>query len=813
MNRLPRRTVLAAGAAVPLAAIRTRPAGAAEFSYKYANNLPATHPLTLRAAEAAARIKQQTDGRVEINIFPFNQLGSDTDTLSQLRSGAVEFFTLSGLILSTLVPVASINGVGFAFKDYDQVWAAMDGGLGAYVRAEIDKRGLVAFERAWDNGYRQITSSTKPIRSPGDLNGFKIRVPLSPLWTSMFRAFGASPVSINFSETYSALQTHLADGQENPLAVIDTAKLYEVQKYLSVTNHMWDGFWFLANRRALAALPADAQEIVAARVQPLGAGAARRRGEAQRVAGRGAEAEGDGLRRHRPGRFRAALKKAGFYAEWQEKYGEDAWGVWKAWSAAWPDAESARRPRRPRRRARVETALRRAVGMPRRRWWWRRSACCWPAWSAASCSTTRSSGPTNWPPSCSCGWPCSARWWRCSAAEHMRLTAVVAAAAAGVAGARRGAGGRGAGAVPADPAALGARSTRRMSGSSRRRRWGCRTSCAPPPCRWGSADGCHLRLRLLRCRRPMCWPWPRALAVLAGGLWLGAPALRAIGNWNLLFFFVSCWRPACCSACRSAFAFGAATLAFLACATHVPLTIVVSRMDEGMSSLVLLAVPLFVFLGLLIEMTGMARAMVAFLAALLGHVRGGLYYVLLGAIYLVSGISGSKAADMAAVAPVLFPGDEAARQPEGELVAMLAASGAMSETIPPSLVLITIGSVTGVSIAALFTGGLLPGAGAGGRAGAGGVAALARRDGGARARRWREVGRALRGRAAGAAAAVLIRAAVVARRGDGDRGLHHRHRLCAVAGCSGCWSTRQLPTGGGSIRCCWRRRRCRARSC
>ena len=156
------------------------------------------------------------------------------------------------------------------------------------------------------------------------------------------------------------------------------------------------------------------------------------------------------------------------------------------------------------------------------------------------------------------------------------------------------------------------------------------------------------------------------------------------------------------------FAFGLATLAYLATLTRTPLSVVTSRMDEGMSTLILLAVPLFVFLGLLIEMTGMARAMVTFLAALLGHVRGGLAYVLLGAMYLVSGISGSKAADMAAIAPVLFPEMKRRGANEGELVSLLAASGAMSETIPPSLVLITIGSVTGVSIAALFTGGLLP---------------------------------------------------------------------------------------------------------
>ena len=200
-----------------------------------------------------------------------------------------------------------------------------------------------------------------------------------------------------------------------------------------------------------------------------------------------------------------------------------------------------------------------------------------------------------------------------------------------------------------------------------------------------------------------------AMAVGAAALHFGGDWLKAIGNWNLVVFFVGGLATMVLCGVPIGFAFGTATLAFIATVTHVPLTIVVSRMDEGMSTLVLLAVPLFVFLGLLIEMTGMARAMVAFLASLLGHVRGGLYYVLLGAMYLISGISGSKAADMAAVAPVLFPEMRARGANEGELIAILAASGAMTETIPPSLVLITIGSVTGVSIAALFTGGLLPG--------------------------------------------------------------------------------------------------------
>ena len=160
-----------------------------------------------------------------------------------------------------------------------------------------------------------------------------------------------------------------------------------------------------------------------------------------------------------------------------------------------------------------------------------------------------------------------------------------------------------------------------------------------------------------------------------------------------------------------AFAFGLATFGYQALTTQTPVVVVVGRMEEGMSHLILLSVPLFVFLGLLIEMTGMARAMVSFLASLLAHVRGGLSYVLIGAMYLVSGISGSKAADMAAIAPALFPEMKARGSKPGELVALLSATGAQTETIPPSLVLITIGSVTGVSIAALVHRRIAAGAG------------------------------------------------------------------------------------------------------
>ncbi|HTA98901.1 MAG TPA: TRAP transporter substrate-binding protein [Bradyrhizobium sp.] len=299
----------------------------AEFTYKYANNLPDAHPLNMRAKEMAAAIKTETNGRVDLQIFPNNQLGSDTDMLSQIRSGGIEFFTLSGLILSTLVPAASINGIGFAFPDYDTVWKAMDGDLGAYVRGEITKAGLVVMDKIWDNGFRETTSSSKPINGPDDFKGFKIRVPVSPLWTSMFKAFDAAPASINFSEVYSALQTKIVEGQENPLAIISTAKLYEVQKFCSLTNHMWDGFWFLANRRAWEAMPEDISAIVA---KNINAAAIKERVDVAKLnAGLQQELAGKGLVFNQPevGPFREKLRSAGFYSEWKGKYGEQAWAL------------------------------------------------------------------------------------------------------------------------------------------------------------------------------------------------------------------------------------------------------------------------------------------------------------------------------------------------------------------------------------------------------------------------------------------------------------------------------------------------------
>ncbi len=299
----------------------------AEFTFKYANNQPPAHPMNVRAKQAVDAIKAETNGRLDIQLFPSNQLGSDTDTLSQLRSGGVEMFNLSGLILSTLVTPAALNGLGFAFPDYNTVWRAMDGDVGAYIRAQIAKTNVMALEKIWDNGFRQITTSTKPINTPEDLRGFKIRVPVSPMWTSMFKAFDSAPASINASEMYTALQTKVVDGQENPFAVISNFKLYEVQKYCSLTNHMWDGFWTLVNRRAWDRLPPNVRDIA---VKHLNAAAVAERAD---VAAQNTTLQQElttrGIVFNTPdtAAFREKLRSAGFYSEWRGKFGEEAWAV------------------------------------------------------------------------------------------------------------------------------------------------------------------------------------------------------------------------------------------------------------------------------------------------------------------------------------------------------------------------------------------------------------------------------------------------------------------------------------------------------
>ena len=325
--KMTRRGVLgAASAGLATTILGQKARAAAEFEFKLGVNTPETHPLTIRLVEAAHAIGSQSGGRLNVTVFPNSQLGGDPEMLSQLRAGGIDLLAAPSLTLSTLVPLSGLPSIGFAFPGYDQVWTAMDGGLGDFVRDAIGKTGITPLKKVWDNGFRQITtSSSRQINSVDDLRGFKIRVPVTALLTSLFSGLGALPSSISVSELYSALQTHIVEGQENPLAQISTNKFYEVQKYCALSNHCWSGYWIVGNRRALSALPPDLLELVNT---SFDASATKERADlAELDRSLQAELTGQGMVFNKPDpvHFRSALVKAGFYAQWRKTYGEEAW--------------------------------------------------------------------------------------------------------------------------------------------------------------------------------------------------------------------------------------------------------------------------------------------------------------------------------------------------------------------------------------------------------------------------------------------------------------------------------------------------------
>lgn len=303
-------------------------ARAAEFTFKVGTDVPESHPLNVSLQQASDAIKKETGGRVQLDLYANNQLGGDPAMFSQLRSGALEVFLLSGVnVLSSLIPNSAIYGIGFAWPDSETVFKALDGKLGDALRKQIRAARLEVMDKIWNNGFRQITSSAHPVKAASDLSGFKIRVPVSALWVSCFQSLGASPTSLSFSEVYSALQTKVVDGQENPLAIIQAANLFEVQKYCSLTNHMWDGWWCLWAPSAWNTLPDDLKEIVARNLNEHAvnerAAVIQENDKLQQILA------GKGLTFNTVDRdsFKEKLKAANFYSTWKGKFGDELWGL------------------------------------------------------------------------------------------------------------------------------------------------------------------------------------------------------------------------------------------------------------------------------------------------------------------------------------------------------------------------------------------------------------------------------------------------------------------------------------------------------
>lgn len=322
---LTRRSFLATTTGSVTVFARSLRAQGGEFSFTQYHNQTTASALHMRLVQMWQAIQQETRGRVVTKVFAQNNgiQGSDPAALKALVAGDLQFFTLMGGILGTIMPVAEVQQVPFAFRSAAHAHQAMDGPLGAYLVEEMAAKGIHGFRvGAFDNGMREITSHTR-ITSPADLAGLKMRVPAGQLVADTFKAFGCEPVIINSDSIYAALKDGRADAQENPLTLADQFKLYEVVKYVAMTDHMWSGFNLLAHLPTWQRLPPDLQAIIDrnvakhVRLQRQDQIAANTRLRTE-LARRGLE-----FTKPDPAPFRRQL--AAVYATWKEKLGSNCW--------------------------------------------------------------------------------------------------------------------------------------------------------------------------------------------------------------------------------------------------------------------------------------------------------------------------------------------------------------------------------------------------------------------------------------------------------------------------------------------------------
>jgi TRAP-type transport system periplasmic protein len=325
LNRLSRRFFVASGATFATIGLVRIPARAAQFSWRCGDGHTGSHPLNTRLQQAFARIRTETKGDLDIKLFPNSLLGGDPAIAQQVRLGALEMIAETGNIFDTVVPAAGIDAVPFAYANYEVAHRAFDGSLGAMIRNEFNAKGLFAFERIYDSGFRDICMSTKPIRTVDDLQGVRLRVPTSKIFVDTFRSLGASPTPVAYAETYSALQTHVVDGAENPLSGMEDLKFYEVQKFVSLSHHQLANFWILVNKEKWTSLPSNFQDIMA---KHINAGALLQRndfGVLERSVRDRLVAHGMIFNDVDINSFRAKLKTSGFYARWRDEFGAPVW--------------------------------------------------------------------------------------------------------------------------------------------------------------------------------------------------------------------------------------------------------------------------------------------------------------------------------------------------------------------------------------------------------------------------------------------------------------------------------------------------------
>ncbi|HZE59147.1 MAG TPA: TRAP transporter substrate-binding protein [Burkholderiales bacterium] len=318
-----RRLIAGIGAAALAGTARSQN----QFHYRLGLSQPLDSPNHLRLKELADRVAAETGGRMRIDVHGAGALGSDNQMLAMVQKGDLELY-MAGNVWGPLVPVTEMPGLPFTFKAPKDVFAAIDSELGDYIRGEMAAKGIHQFRLGFDNGFHQLTTRTKPIRTVDDLAGMAIRTPFQKMTVDFFESIGAKPRTFTLNQLYQVLKEQTVDGQTDPYQIIVLLKLYEVQTYLSITNHWWSGFTLNANLAKWQALPTDIQAAITKHADA--AALAQREDVAQIETGaldllraKGmivTETDTSGFRRH----------LGAFYARWKGIYGEKAWALLEA---------------------------------------------------------------------------------------------------------------------------------------------------------------------------------------------------------------------------------------------------------------------------------------------------------------------------------------------------------------------------------------------------------------------------------------------------------------------------------------------------
>src|SRR5262249_11005860 len=297
--------------------------------YRLGLNQPTGSPTARRATEMAETINRETEGEFRLEVFPESRLGPHPQMFADLRAGALEFF-MAGATLGGVAPTSALPLLPFAFTQSKTVFAALDGSLGDRIRGELAANGIHAFRHCWQNGFHHLTTSVRPIRTAADLVGLKFRSPGGAIAADFFKALGADAGMVPFNGMYEALRARQFDGQSDPLGVVLSLRLYEVQSYLSLTAHWWSGFTLLANAEAWSALPGAVQQVVERDAEKF---ALLQRDDVEQVNVAGAEElarRGMQVNTADTASFRVRLDD--FYKSWREKAGPERWRLLESYA-------------------------------------------------------------------------------------------------------------------------------------------------------------------------------------------------------------------------------------------------------------------------------------------------------------------------------------------------------------------------------------------------------------------------------------------------------------------------------------------------